>query len=85
MAVSVKQEALQLEAMLYGLAEKQGDPTLDEHISQTKACLERLTGAHDAALAAAVRPAVDLASSLAHFPDKSVALKEKRYVISDAK
>lgn len=79
MAVNVQQETVDVEAYLHGLLEKQDDPSLKEHVSQAMKSLDRLTAAHDAALASVVRPSVDLKSLLRQFTAKSMALKESRY------
>lgn len=83
--MSVHAEAIQLEELLQSFVDRQGDAAIDDLFSQGKACCERLTAAHDAALADSVKAAVDLASSLEQFPVQSISLTEKRCGLSKQK
>lgn len=77
--MSVQEVAKQLEAFLNGLADKQGGAAIDEQVALAQACFEHLTAVHDAALADAVKPAANLATTLAQFPEQNAKLNEKRY------
>lgn len=74
----MQQEAVNVEAYLHGLVEKQDGPGLEEHVSKAMKLLDRLTAAHDATLASVIRPSIDLKSLLRQFTVKSMTLKEAR-------
>eukprot|EP00892_Ulva_mutabilis_P010250 jgi/Ulvmu1/7598/UM038_0021.1 len=76
--MNVQEECVQLETLINSFVDRHGSADVDDVVAQAQACYERLVASHDAARADSVKPAVELASSLEHFPAERMTLNEKR-------